>query len=147
MVKCCNGEIKNRTGHLFSHKYWIYLFVSFLNTTFLLIIKNKQTWIRYCNASSFVVVFRNGKNENYVNLLSIISTFYSSTSRLVVVVGVLSSLLVSCLWRIIIKVIGVGVSLSSLFFPCQQRHPFLWLRPSASAPHCCCLRCWVRARR
>ena len=35
MVKWCNGEIKNRTGHFFSHKYQICSFVLFLNTTFL----------------------------------------------------------------------------------------------------------------
>ena len=35
MIKWCNGEINNRTGHFFSHKYWICLFVLFLNTTFL----------------------------------------------------------------------------------------------------------------
>ena len=33
--QCYNGEINNRTGHLFSHKYWICSFVLFLNTTFL----------------------------------------------------------------------------------------------------------------
>ena len=63
IVKWCNGEIKNGTGHFFSHKYWICLFVLFLNTTFSLIIKDKQNLIRYCNASSFVVVFRNSKTE------------------------------------------------------------------------------------
>ena len=35
IFKWCNGEINNRTGHLFSHKYWICPFVLFLNTTFL----------------------------------------------------------------------------------------------------------------
>ena len=35
MVKWYNGEIKNRTGYLFSHKYRICSFVLFLNTTFL----------------------------------------------------------------------------------------------------------------
>ena len=95
MVKWCNGEIKNGTGHLFSYKYWICLFVLFLKTTFSLIIKNKQNLIRYCNASSFVVVFRNGKTEKYVNTLSIIATLSPLASRhrcccwcLVVVVGV-----------------------------------------------------------
>ena len=96
-AKWCNGEIKNGTSHLFSHKYWICLFVLFLNTTFSLIIKDKQNLIRYCNASSFVVVFRNGKTEKYVNILSIISTLSPLASRhrcrcwcLVVAVGVLA---------------------------------------------------------
>ena len=34
IVKWCNGEIKNRTGHLFSQKYWICSFVFFSYTTF-----------------------------------------------------------------------------------------------------------------
>ena len=75
MVKWCNGEIKNRTGHLFYHKYQICSFVLFRtksfaadkvihNLQFLIInnkysnqvyliilrIKNKQTFIWYCNA-------------------------------------------------------------------------------------------------
>ena len=29
MVKWCYGELKNRTGHLFSHKYWICSFFNF----------------------------------------------------------------------------------------------------------------------
>ena len=98
MIKWCNGEIKNGTGHFFSHKYWICLFVLFLKTTFSLIIKNKQNLIRYCNASSFVVVFRKGKTEKYVNILSIIATLSPSESRhrclcwyLVVVFGVSDS--------------------------------------------------------
>ena len=63
VVKWCNGEINNRTGHFFSRKYWICLFVLFSNTTFLLIIKNKQTLIRYFNTSSFFSSFRNDKTE------------------------------------------------------------------------------------
>ena len=39
--------------------------------------------IRYCNTSFFVVIFRNGKTENYVNILSIID---------IVAVGILSLL-------------------------------------------------------
>ena len=35
IVKYCNGEIKNRTGRLVSHKYRICSFYLFLNTTFL----------------------------------------------------------------------------------------------------------------
>ena len=57
IVKWCNGEINNRTGHLFSHKFWIRLFVLFSNTTFFLISRNKQTLIMYFNTLSFVVVF------------------------------------------------------------------------------------------
>ena len=34
MVKWCNGEIKIRIGRFVSHKYWIYSFVLFSNTTF-----------------------------------------------------------------------------------------------------------------
>ena len=34
MVKWCNWEINNRTGHFFYHKYQICSFVLFLNTTF-----------------------------------------------------------------------------------------------------------------
>ena len=34
MVKCCNDEINNRTGHLFSHKYRICSLVLFSNRTF-----------------------------------------------------------------------------------------------------------------
>ena len=63
MVIWCNGEIKNRTGHFFSHKYWICLFVLFLNTTFLMLFRNKQNLIRCYNTSFFYVIFRNGKNE------------------------------------------------------------------------------------
>ena len=97
MVKWCNVEIKNRTGRLFSHKYWICLYVLVLNTTFLLIIKNKQTSIRYCNTSSFVVVFfETVRLKNYVNILSNIATLSPLASHrrfrcwhLIVVVGVL----------------------------------------------------------
>ena len=53
--------------------------ILFLNTTFSLIIKNKQTLIRYCNASSFFF-FRNGKTENYVNILLIIAILSPSAS-------------------------------------------------------------------
>ena len=35
MFNWCNSEIKNRTRHFFSHKYWICSFVLFTNTTFL----------------------------------------------------------------------------------------------------------------
>ena len=81
MVKWCNREINNRSCHLFSIKYWICLFVLFSNTTFLLIIKNKQTLIRYCNASS-LFFFETVILKNYVNILSIIATLLPFTSRL-----------------------------------------------------------------
>ena len=35
IVKWCNGETKNRNGHLFSHKYWIFSFLLFPKTIFL----------------------------------------------------------------------------------------------------------------
>ena len=63
MVIWRNGEIKNRTGHFLSHKYLICLFVLFSNTKFLLMNRNKETLIRYCNTSLFVVIFLNGKTE------------------------------------------------------------------------------------
>ena len=88
-------EKKNKTSHLFSHKYWICLFVLFSNPTFLPIIKNKQNLIRYCNASSFFLLFKTLRLKNYVNILSIIATLSPSASfcrcrcwRLVVVIGV-----------------------------------------------------------
>ena len=46
-----------------------------------LIIKNKETLIWYCKTSFLVVIFLNGKTENYVNFLSIIVTFSLSASR------------------------------------------------------------------
>ena len=63
MIIWCNGEINNITGRFLSHKFWIYLFVLFSNTTFLLMIKNKQTLIRYCKTSFSVVIFSNGNTE------------------------------------------------------------------------------------
>ena len=80
MVIWCNGDIKNRTGHLLSHKYWICLFVLLSNTTFLLIIKNKKTLISYYNTSFLVVIFRNGKTDFFLIILSIIATFSPSES-------------------------------------------------------------------
>ena len=81
---------------------------------------------------------------------------------IVVVVGILSSLLVSRLWRLIVEIVIFGVSSSSLFCNCCQRRLFLCLRLSASAPRrhcrrlvfflssdsCCwCHRHWVSYRR
>ena len=99
MDKCwifiwCNGEINNRTGHFLSWKYWICLFVLFLNTTSSLINNNKQIFLSYCN-TSFFVFFETLRLKNYVNLLSIIAILSPLASccrcccwRLVVVVGV-----------------------------------------------------------
>ena len=47
-------------------------FLHFSITTFFLVFKNKEILRRFCKTSFFVVIFRNGKTENYVNLLSII---------------------------------------------------------------------------
>ena len=99
----------------------------------MLIIKDKKNLIRYCNASSFVVVFRNGKTEKYVNILSIISTLSPSASHR------------RCrCWRLVVV---VDISSSLLFHRCQQRSTLSWLHPSASAPRrrrCCRCRChWV----
>ena len=68
VVKCCYGEIKNSTGHLFSHNDWICLFVSFSNTTFFLTIKNKQALIWYYNASSYFFIFETLRLKNYIKL-------------------------------------------------------------------------------
>ena len=67
---------------------------------------------------------------------------------IIFVVGVLLSLLASQLWRLTVKVVVVGF-LSLLYFRrCQQRRPFLWMSPLASAPRRRChRRCWVYYRR
>ena len=52
----------------------------------------------------------------------------------VCVVGVLSLLSASRLRRLVVEVVGVGVSLLLLLRRCRQRRPFLWLCLSASAP-------------
>ena len=106
----CNVEIKNKTRHFLSHKYWICLFVLFSSTIFFLIIRNKQTLIRYCNDSFFVFYFWNGKTENYVNCLSMIFTLSPSASChgchcwcLVVVVAVsASSPCRQMFWRLVV---------------------------------------------
>ena len=86
--------------------------------------------------------------------------FFLLLSHLIVVVvfSILSSLLAICcsrrrrrpllgcfcwLWNLVIEVIGVSVSLLSLFCCCQKVRSFLWMCPSASAPHCRCRCCQV----
>ena len=69
----------------------------------------------------------------------------------IVLFGVLLLLLESGLWRLVVEVGAVGVSLLSLFCCCWQRRPFFWMSPSASAPrrrcHCCCRCLFYRRRR
>ena len=55
----------------------------------------------------------------------------------VFLVSVLSLLLASWIWRLVVKVVGVGVLLSLLFRRCWQRCPLIWLHPSDSAPRFC----------
>ena len=128
MVIWCNGEIKNRTGHFLSIKCWICLFVLFLNTKNLLISRNKQTLIRYCNTSIFVVIFRNGKTEKlckyFINYCHIVAVGVSS----------FLSLLASRIWRLVVEVLVFSVLSLSLFCGCWQGCHFLWMRPSASVP-------------
>ena len=61
----------------------------------------------------------------------------------IVVIGVLSLLLASRLRSLIVEVGIVGVSSLFLFRRFWQRHPFLCLRPSASATCRCCRLHWV----
>ena len=64
----------------------------------------------------------------------LLSHFRRRRLVVIVVVGVLSSLLESRLWRLVVGVVVVGVSSLALFFRCRQQCNFLCLRPSASAP-------------
>ena len=102
----------------------------------MLIINNKQTLIRYLNASSSVIFYQNGKTEyNHVNILSIIATLLPSAFRhrcrcwsLVVVVGVLLTPAASfCLCCSQILVVFVGVSSSFMYCTWRQRCHSSWL--------------------
>ena len=99
------------TGHFLSHKYWIFLFVLFSNTTFSQIIKNKQNLIRYCNAS-FHISFWNGKTEKlcqyFINYLHIVAVSVLS----------LLSLLASCCccWCLCFVALSSKSSLSESHF-------------------------------
>ena len=122
--------MNNRTGHFLSHKYWICLLVLFSITTFLMIIKNKQKLIRYCNTSFFVVIFRNGNTEKaceyFINYCHIVD----------VGISWLLSLLVSCrcCWRL-----GCGASSSkSLLLASRCCHCFVIV--DSGVPSCGCVR-------
>ena len=82
----------------------------------------------------------------FIALLPLLSSaFRRCYWRCVVVVGGCVPCLGCFRWlrRLVVKVVGVGVLLFSLFFCCQQWCPFLWLCLSDSATRRCCRRCWV----
>ena len=68
MVKCCNGEIKIKIGHLFSHKYQICPFVLFSNTTFLQQIKQYipfNFWSLTTSKATKIVLSNQATNESW----------------------------------------------------------------------------------
>ena len=82
----------------------------------------------------------------FVASLSLLSsTFRRCYWRCIVVVGGCVPCLGCFGWlrRLVVKVVGVGVSSFSLFCRCQQWRPFLWLCLSGSATRRCCRRRWV----
>ena len=76
------------------HKYWIYIFILFLNTIFSLIIINKETLIRYCDTSFFFVIFQTVRLKTMLIFYQLL-TLSPSASRhccrcwnIIIVVGV-----------------------------------------------------------
>ena len=103
----------------------LFIIIIIFEHNILLIIKNKQNFIRYCNASSFVFLFKTVILKHYVNILSIIAILLPSAScnccccwHLVVVVGVLASAprCKSCRhWRlVVIAVLSLSAAASLL---------------------------------